>query len=211
MFKARLLKGKQLEQTLNELSDDYVPLFESIAPSLFTPMLDGVNKAITRIFAIEPSEATQELFAKAAEENLAAARAIPVDMVERLRAIAKKNPGDTQALMAEFAEVEGKSLRQAKNSAIGLTRSIYQSAAVERAQSTGATEGEWIHSQGSKHPRHKHQACSGHRFDLATGKFLTGPQKGKGAGFTDSDNELVKPGEAYGCKCTFRIIPNFGE
>lgn len=174
-------------------------------------MLDGVDKNITRIFGVEPSEASQELFAKAAEENLQAARAIPTDLTMRLREVAKKNPGDTQALMSEFAEVEGKSLRQAKNSAIGLTRAVYQSAAVERAQSTGATKGEWIHSQGSKHPRHKHQLCSGHQFDLATGKFLTGPQKGKGAGNTDSDNDLVKPGEAYGCKCTFRIVIDFGE
>lgn len=206
----RLKTGGNLEETLNKLAGEYSALFEVLAPTLYRPMLDGVEKSTDRIFSVEATPETQALFDQAAKENLDAAKSIPQDHIERIRQSVRENPGDTQAVFDSLASIDGKSLRQAKNSAIGLTRALYQSVSVAKAKSTGATKGEWIHSHGSKDPRHQHEEANGHEFDLATGEFLTGPLKGKGAGYTDKDNERVLPGQAYGCKCTFRLIVDFG-
>lgn len=204
-----------LEETLTQLGLEYSTLFEIIAPSLFQPMLDGVNKSTDiRFPTVEPSVQTMNLFDQAAKENLESVKNIPKDYVERIRKAVRKavreTPGDTQALMSELSTIDGKTMRQAKNDALGLTRSLYQEVALQKAKSTGANVGTWIHSHGSKDPRHQHEEAHGHDFDLNTLIFLTGPLKGKGAGNTDHDNDPVKPGQAYGCKCTFRIKVDFG-
>lgn len=201
-----------MEETLTQLGLEYSALFEVIAPSIYQPMLDGVNKSTDiRFPTVEASPATINLFDKAAKENFDAIKSIPQEHVENIRRTIRENVGDTEKLTKELNEVGSRTLRQSKNSALGLTRNLYQDVAVEKAKSTGAKVGTWIHSHGSKDPRHKHEEAHGHKFDLETLIFLDGPLKGKGAGMTDKDNTPVRPGQAYGCKCTFKIEVNFDD
>lgn len=200
-----------MEETLNKLQVEYSALFEILAPTLFQPMIEGVDKSTDYWFpTVEPSVGTRNAFDKAYQENMEAVKHIPEDYFERIRTVIRENPGDTEKLTEELSSIGSKSLKQAKNSAIGLTRNLYQTVAVEKAKATGAKTGIWYHSHGSKEPRHQHEQCDGEEFDLETMIFLTGPLKGKGAGETDHDNKPVRPGEAYGCKCTFSVKVDFG-
>lgn len=211
MQRLKTARGSSLEEILNKLQVEYSALFEILAPSLFQPMIDGVDKATERWFpTVEPTAATRNAFDQAYVDNMKAVKHIPEDYFDRIRETVRTNPGDTQALTTELSTIGAKSMRQAKNAAIGLTRDLYQTVAIEKAKSTGATIGIWHHSHGSKDPRHQHEQCDGEEFDLNTLLFLTGPLKGKGAGETDHDNKPVRPGEAYGCKCTFRLKIDFG-
>lgn len=177
---------------------------------MFMPMVEGVDKSTDRWFpAIPMSPKTRGLFEDAIVENTQAITSIPKEHIDDIRE-AMRQTGDLQVLTDALSQIDGRSLRQAKNSALGLTRQLYQGVAVSKALSTGATIGTWIHSAGSKDPRHQHEEANGHDFDLATGVFLTGPLKGKGAGNTDKDNDAVLPGQAYGCKCTFKLKIDFG-
>ena len=208
----RLKAGSgNLEETLSKLSREYSALFEAAAPAMFMPMIDGVASSVDRWFpAIEPTPETLNLFDNAARENLASVKSIPEEHIDRIRKVVRDNPGDTQKLVEELSTVTTRTMRQVERDATGLTKSLYQKVAVDKAVSTGATVGTWIHSNGAKDPRHQHELASGHDFDLKTGMFLTGPLKGKGAGMTDKDNKLVLPGQAYGCGCTFKLKIDFG-
>lgn len=203
--------GGNLEETLTALSNEYSDLFKAAAPSMFMPMVDGVVKSTDKWFpSVEPTPETMNTFDTAIRENMESVTRIPQEHIERIRKAVRDNPGDTQKLVAELSEVGGRTLRQVKRDATGLTKSLYQKVAVEKAKATGATKGEWLHSHGAKNPRHQHELANGEEFDLNTGIFLTGPLKGKGAGMTDKDNKPVLPGQAYGCGCTFRLIIDFG-
>lgn len=203
--------GDNLEALLTKMSKQYSALFEAAAPAMFMPMIDGVQKSTDYWFpTVKATPETMNLFDTAVQENLKSVKSIPEDHIERIRTAVRDNPGDTQMLVTELSAATGRTMRQVKRSAVGLTNNLYQEVAVEKAKATGASVGIWIHSNGSKDPRHKHQEASGHEFDLNTMLFLTGPLKGKGAGMTDRDNIPVKPGEAYGCKCTFKLKIDFG-
>lgn len=191
--------GNNWEETLNSLSAKYSRLFEAAAPAMFFPMLEGTEKELDRLFTVTPSEATKEILKKSAELNTEAIKNIPIDHVERIRDSLIEHPGDLEKLTSILEEVDGKSERQARNVALGLTRKTYQDLALEKAQQTGATEGDWIHSHGSKVPRPRHLAFHGKRFKLADG-----------APVGDDGGNYVQPGEEYGCKCTFRIVIDFG-
>lgn len=88
--------------------------------------------------------------------------------------------------------------RHARLVAYDQTRKAYNSIAAGKAQAVGATEYEWIHSGGGKHPRIDHMEMNGKVY-----RFDDPPVIDKRTG------EKGIPGLAIGCRCTMRPIISF--
>lgn len=197
-LKSRLKLTGNWETTLSELQAEYSKMFEKAAPAIFMPMLTGVDNATSRLLGLQPSEETVSMLSTAAQNNAELISSIPDEHIERVRNIIVQNPGNLEAIMEGLQSAEGISERRARNIALDQTRKTYQDVAVQKAQSVGATEGIWIHSHGSKQPRKKHLAAHGKKFKLSEGLPI------------GDQGQYVMPSEEYGCKCTFKLVIDFG-
>jgi SPP1 gp7 family putative phage head morphogenesis protein len=112
-----------------------------------------------------------------------------------MRSITEGSAGIEEALQKEFAV----SKRRARLIAMDQTRKAYNTVNVERSRSLGITKGIWVHTAGSKEPRHRHKAYNGKEFDLAKGAPV------------GNNNEFVQPGQEINCRCTFIPVLEFGE
>lgn len=197
--------GRSLDERLNTLSAKYSNLFRDYAPSMFNPVLAGVDTSTQRQFtALNLDDAVnadvvKSYFRDAAKANAQLISTLPAEHIERIRKAVADSPGDIPAMKEILADANGKLDRRAHNLAMDQTRKAFTQTATLKAQSTGATKGIWIHShRGPKHSRPKHVKANGEEFDLAVGL----PVGDKG--------QNVVPGEEINCHCTFKLVIDFG-
>lgn len=197
--------GRSLDERLNTLSVKYSNLFREYAPSMFNPVLAGVDTSTQRQFtALKLGDAVnadviQGYFRDVSQTNAQLISTLPVEHIERIRRAVADSPGDMTAMKDILADANGKLDRRANNIAMDQTRKAFNQTSMLKAQSTGATKGIWIHShRGPKHSRPKHVKAHGEEFDLAVGLPV------------GDHGQNVVPGEEINCHCTFKLVINFG-
>jgi len=135
-------------------------------------------------------------------ENVSLIKSIPAQYMKDVagsvfRAI---QTGDGLAdIVPKLAEVEGVTMRRARNIALDQTRKTYNAINRERMKAVGVQKFEWIHSGGGQHPRELHMQMDGEIYsfdDLPVIDERTG--------------ERGIPGQAVNCRCTMRPIVDFG-
>lgn len=194
---SRLRAAGDLEETTSQMATEYSSLFKTAAPALFKLTLDDIDKSTSRLLAVQPTPETQTMLSKAADENARLVSSIPHDHFKRVRVVLRKYPGDLEKILQSIKRVSSMSDRKARNLALDQTRKTFQGVAIQKAKSSGASKGIWIHSKGSKKPRHLHLAYHGKEFDLD-----------KGAPVGDDGGNYVMPSEEPNCKCTFKLVFN---
>ena len=197
--------GRSLDERLNTLSVKYSNIFREYAPSMFTPVLAGVDTSTQRQFtALKLGDAVnadviQGYFRDVSQANAQLISTLPVEHIERIRKAVADSPGDMTAMKDILADANGKLDRRANNIAMDQTRKAFNQTATLKAQSTGAQKGVWIHShRGPKHSRPKHVKAHGEEFDLAIGLPV------------GDHGQSVVPGEEINCHCTFKLVIDFG-
>lgn len=210
---------------LRNLEQYYTQFFEQHADSTMKPIMDSILKeskinvqqAAGANFVIDEMPANvQQLVDQVYQQNKKFVMSLPGSYIDKMRepvtdfvaSRAGTTLSDVISAVKQASEFTG---NRAHREAMDLVRGAYQGVAIERAKSTGAKTGIWIHAYGKGgNPRHRHLQANGEEFDLNTGIFLTGPLKGQGAGYGDDDSERVQPGEAKYCHCTFKLKIDFG-
>lgn len=194
-----------LDSKLTTLSGKYANLFRDYAPTMFNPVLDGADKSTQRQFTALKlddavnADAVRGYFRDAAQKNAQLISTLPTDHIERIRKAVAESPGDLSALSDILSDANGKLDRRSRNIALDQTRKAYNDTAMMKAQATGATKGIWIHShRGPAHSRPKHVKAHGEEFDLAVGLPVG-----------DSGQNVI-PGEEINCRCTFKLVVDFG-
>lgn len=105
---------------------------------------------------------------------------------------------DLATLTKSLQENYGVTKRRAANIARDQNNKATASMTRVRQQEIGVVEAIWLHSGGGKHPRPKHKAFNGKRYNVKEGA----PIGDKG--------QKVHPGEEINCRCVSRaIIPGF--
>lgn len=136
-------------------------------------------------------------------DNVAQIKSIPeqyLGQVELLVMQSVQRGRDLWSLSKDLTARYGVEKRRARRLALRQNNLATTAMRTARELSEGYTEGDWLHSAGGKEPRHEHVAFSGKRFSLRDGHDF---HNGEGR---------VRPGEPYGCRCTWRtVVPGFDD
>lgn len=136
-------------------------------------------------------------------ENVSLIKSIPAQYMKDVggavfRAI---QTGDGLAdIVPKLAEVEGVTMRRARNIALDQTRKTYNAINRERMKAVGIKKFEWIHSGGGQHPRELHERMDGEVYSFDDLPIID-----------EKTGERGIPGQAINCKCTMRPVIEFGE
>jgi SPP1 gp7 family putative phage head morphogenesis protein len=105
-------------------------------------------------------------------------------------------------LQPELAKYGVQTKNWAKNVALDQTRKAYNNINKSRMQTLGVKKFEWVHTQGSNHPREYHKdVLNGKIFSFDDLPHLDGPNKG----------EKGIPGQAPYCRCIMRPVFEFDD
>jgi SPP1 gp7 family putative phage head morphogenesis protein len=199
----------------NALKRKYGQLFNQIA----TPASVRVMDALNRQSHIASSEAVKDLFEESKHYTLDTKK-LDKPTLEILKASTERSAKFIKSIpesylghveravfnsitngnglkdLIPFLEKQGEKTKNwANNTAMDQTRKSYNGLNKGRMQSIGITQGEWIHSGGSQHPRPLHEAFDGKIYNLA-----------EGAPVSDDDGNNVDAGEEPNCRCTFAPV-----
>ncbi|CAB5156644.1 Phage head morphogenesis domain [uncultured Caudovirales phage] len=142
----------------------------------------------------------KDIFEATIQQNVGLIKSVGDQYLSRvegivMRSITEGKAGIESDLQKEFDV----SKRRARLIAMDQTRKAYNTVNVERSKSLGITKGIWVHTAGSKEPRHRHKDYNGKEFNLADGAPV------------GNNNEFVQPGQEINCRCTFIPVLEFGE
>lgn len=211
---AALLPGRTMDETsgstLAALLKRFERMFEKQAPKIIDDMLKGVDRnsaqqvsrSLTEIsggLKIKPNADVADRLIEAASENVALIKTIPEQYFDRVTQAVVESQTKGTDLAAELQKIAGITERRARFIADDQTRKVFNSLNAKRAMKAGVRKGEWIHSGGGLHPREAHMDFDGEEFDLEQGAPI------------GDDGGYVMPGEDPNCRCTFRLILNFGD
>jgi uncharacterized protein with gpF-like domain len=207
--------GSQTRILVNTFKKHYDQLFGQIAPELSNEMADKINRnsaqqatASVQDFPNLKAEGKKltldmKYLDKASLNILNATAARSADFIKTiperyLNTVAEKvyesivSGNGMQDLIPFFQKHDAGTKNWVHNTAMDQTRKAFNGLNAGRMKKIGITQGEWIHSGGSQHPRELHQDFDGKPFDL-----------NKGAPVGDDDGNDVMPGEEPNCRCTF--------
>lgn len=217
--------GTPIFGVLKNLERYYSDFFEKHSDQVLKPVMDSmlkeskinIEQAVPSNITIdEMPESVQQLADQAYQQNKEFVRSLPTTYFEKMRGpvtdyVAGRNGATLKDIVSAVKTAGDFTTERAHREAMDLVRMTYQGVAVERAKSTGATRGIWIHAYGKGgNPRHRHIEVNGEEFDLVTGEILTGMHKGSGAGYGNDDPQKVLPGQPRYCHCTFKLKIDFG-
>lgn len=202
-------------QMLNLLSTRFERLYSKHAGLLANRVLREVDdqskanlmksfKQMTGEVTLKVADMPRDMFEAAIANNVTLIKSIPERYLADVsgsvfRSITDPNGGGIGKLTEDLQKYEGISQRKAKMIAMQETRRAYQNVNIERTKAAGIKKGIWVHTGGTKEPRHKHKAFNGKEFDLA-----------KGAPIGDND-EYVLPSQEINCRCSWIPIINFED
>jgi tRNA(Glu) U13 pseudouridine synthase TruD len=99
-----------------------------------------------------------------------------------------------QELIATLVNEKNKTKKRAVKIAVQEMSRAHNDIVIQKALDAGLNKGIWIHSHSDKKPRPTHLKADGKEFDLSRGIY------------DKAEGRYVKPGELYGCTCTFKVI-----
>ncbi len=195
------------------LNNRFEELFSGSAFNIADSMLNEVDevsgkstrlnlKQASKLTTIDLSsidKGTQSIIKASVIEGANLIKSIPQQYMDRVKEMITdsitKGHGLAE-LIPNLENIDGMSDRRAKNIAYDQTRKAYAGLNLKRSLNVGVTQGEWIHSGGSDHPRETHEEMDGEIFDLDEGLF-------------DEDvGDYVLPAELPYCGCSYTpIIP----
>lgn len=193
--------GKQWQLRFDELAKSMAGYFaQSVQSRCDRTMASELRKAGMSVrFKMTP--AMRDAFDAVRAENVSLIRSIGSQHFGRVESIvmqAVSRGGDLGLLTRQLVRQTGVTKRRASFIARDQSNKAMSSMRAVRETEAGLVEGVWMHSGGGKEPRATHKSFSGKRFKLSEGHDF-------GDGFGK-----VLPGQAIGCRCTWRpVIPGF--
>lgn len=202
---------------MNILSERFERLFKSHADKMARKMLGDVseqskaslNKSFQKLSdqitlkVSDMPQKTKDIFEASISENVDLIKSIPTQYLDKIKGAVNRSitgSGGIGPLQEEIKKYGGMTDRRARNISLDQTRKAYQSVNIERAKAAGIKKGIWIHTGGTKEPRHRHKEYNGKEFVLS-----------EGAPVGDKNGNYVSPGEEIACRCTFSPVVDFGD
>jgi ABC-type proline/glycine betaine transport system substrate-binding protein len=199
----------------NSLKKKYDQLFGSIATPVSNKMADAVNRnsfVTSKAAVIDLKGESQKLtldMRSLDKETLSILRASAARSASFIQSIPERYlnsvadhvynsiaTGNGLQDLLPFLDKHDKGTKNwVNNTAMDQTRKAYNGLNKGRMTRIGITEGEWIHSGGSQHPRELHEEFDGKVFNIA-----------EGAPVGDDGGNMVDPGEEPNCRCTFAPV-----
>lgn len=204
--------ARVLQATMARLGDRWVRRITALAPKMARHFATAVQDRCDRTLAtnlrkaglsvrFRMTEAMRDALDAVIGDNVAQIKSVPeryLSQVESLVMQSVQQGRDVGTLSKELKNRYGVTKRRARGIALRQNNLATTAMRTARELSEGYTEGEWLHSAGGREPRPEHVAFSGKRFPLARGHDF---HNGEG---------LVRPGEPYGCRCTWgTVVPGF--
>lgn len=202
--------SSQARMLTNALTKKYEDLFAAVAKPIAEQMVAGADATSSAALhsslkqlsgGLSLSTASLrgpqlEIWKASIAENVSLIKSIPAKYLSGVtqatqRAIISGN--GLQDLVPYLLKHKGITERRAKFIAHDQTRKAFSALNRSRMTKLGLTQGEWLHTSGSKEPRHTHIEMSGKLYDLKKGMW--DPAVG----------QYIFPAEEPGCRC--RAIP----
>ena len=163
--------------------------------------MSGLMTLKTNIF----TDKLRDVLTASVTENVALIKRIPQKYLDDVQGSVMRSiqSGNGLADLKPELDKYGVQVKNwAKNVSLDQTRKAYNGINAARMQALGVKKFQWVHSQGSNHPREYHRdTLNGKIFSFDDLPHLDGPNKG----------ERGLPGQAPYCRCTMRPIFEFDD
>lgn len=143
----------------------------------------------------------KQIMSASVVENVNLIRSIPQKYLNGVQQAVMRSitTGNGLADLVPWLEKErGVTLRRARIIAEDQTRKAFSNISRVRMEKVGLKQFEWLHSQGSLHPRKLHIAHNGRIFDFANPPVIE-----------EKTGERGFPGQAINCRCRMRPVVTF--
>ena len=194
----------------NALTKKYQDLFDSLSRPLAEQVANGADasssaslhtslKQLSGGLSLQTTTLKgpiMDVWKATVNENVALIKSIPQKYLNGVTQAVQRSittGNGLQDLVPYLQKHKGITERRASFIAHDQTRKAFSSLNRARCRKLGVREGEWLHTSGSKEPRHTHIEMNGKRFDLSKGMW--DPAVGR----------YIFPAEEPGCRC--RMIP----
>lgn len=203
----------------NNLTKHFDALFNREAPPLAGAMVDESNKASKSALSMSLKElsdsitisassltanaAMKDILSASVTENVNLIKSIPSQYLDQVNGAVMRSisVGNGLADLEPFLlKQKGITERRAKNMALDQTRKVYNGINKGRMLNIGVTRYEWLHSDGSQHPRQLHIDMNGNIYSLEDPPIIQYDPEVRGI-----------PGQLINCKCTMRPIVKFND
>ncbi|HEY6032265.1 MAG TPA: phage minor head protein [Gaiellaceae bacterium] len=203
-----LLPADEMQAAMAELGDYWLDQFDvasSRLASFFSKSAarrtDDQLRSILReggmSVRFNPTPAQLDVLRASVHENVALIKSIPQQYLKNVEGIVMRSVQrgrDLSTLSRQIQAQYGVTKRRAALIARDQNNKATSAFQEARRKEIGIKEAVWIHSGGGKHPRPKHVAADGQRYDVARGL----PIGDKG--------QYVFPGEEINCRCVSRSV-----
>lgn len=203
---------ERLKRTFSNILGQWQEHFDKHAESLASQFVQQASGHATRsvrnslrdlgfTVQFQATPAVKEAVNRALTENIGLIKSIPTECLDEVQelveksALAGRDLGTlTDEIKRRFDVADSRAALIARDQNNKVSASITR----RRQQDLGISEGIWLHSGASRHPRPEHVAANGKRFNLEKGLYL--------------DGHWTMPGEDINCGCTWRpILPGFND
>lgn len=198
----------EMNKVLKRLADKWTQGFDSRAEQIARRFTHRIDRHTAKVLQAQFKKISADYKARqvigvnqtlltAVENNVALIKSIPVQLHNRISAVAVtsfSHNRDLQFMTKVINESCGVSKRRAALIARDQANKITNELAVQRSLAVGVTRGIWQHVPGTYSSRKTHLAMDGQEFDLTQGLY-------------DSDvGRFVKPGELIACNCRYMAV-----
>jgi SPP1 gp7 family putative phage head morphogenesis protein len=212
--------ASQARILMNKMRDRFTSLFATLATSAAEDMTKRATKDSAQKLGVSLKEMSGQLTLKTDVFNDELRDVLKATIAENVSLIKQK------LVTSYFDRVEGSVFRSiasgngladlkpeldkygvqvrnwAKNVSLDQTRKAYNNINKSRMETLGVKKFEWVHTQGSNHPREYHKdVLNGKIFSFDDLPHLDGPNKG----------EKGIPGQAPYCRCIMRPVFEFDD
>jgi len=203
---------EDLQEAVNELAVRWQAKFDAMAPALAeyfsTQVYERTDAALRKALKdggisvqFQMTPAMENVLGSTIEANVGLIRSIPQQYLTNVQGAVMRSiqSGRDLGPLVEYLENQhGVTKRRAAFIALDQNNKATSAMTRARQDEIGVTEAYWRHSGGGKHPRPKHVAANGTKYDVKKGL----PIGDKG--------QWVFPGEEPNCRCiSVSIIPGF--
>lgn len=204
--------SQMLSDLMRRLGKHWQSRFDDLADSMADYFATAVQRRCELTLAAQLRKAGMSVRFKMTAPMRDAFNAVRAENVSLIKSIGQQHLGkveqlvmqsvsqgrDLGTLTRELQRQTGITKRRASRIALHQNNMATATMRAVREKEVGITEVVWLHSGGGKEPRESHKSFSGKRFLLS-----------EGHDFDDGFGKVL-PGQAIGCRCTWRpVIPGF--
>lgn len=202
MRRAMRRLARRWQANFNDLADDLARHFAQSVGERSDASLKAALKKGGFTVEFKMTRAQRDVLNAAVHENVSLIRSIPQQHLAQVEGMVMRSV-QTGRDLGQLADDLQQQLGVTKKRAAFIARDQNSkiTGALTRARKLelGLEEEEWLHSGGGKHPRPKHKAAHGRRYNIRQGLPI------------GDNGQYVFPGQEPNCRCLGRaIVPGFG-